>query len=61
MHPRVQPDSLVKDYTKKRWLILALLSVEIEILVTHQVTQINVILYSEDPYYGLVRYSNGEF
>ena len=34
---KVQPDSLVKDYTKKRWLILALLSVEIETLVTHQV------------------------
>jgi hypothetical protein len=34
---KVQPDSLVKDYTKKRWLILALLSVEIEILATHQV------------------------
>ena len=32
-----QPDSLVKDFTKKRWLILSLLSVEIEILVTHQV------------------------
>ncbi len=30
------PDSLVKDYTKKRWLILALLSVEIEQLVTTQ-------------------------
>ena len=46
MYPRVQPDSLVKDYTKKRWLILALLSVEIEILVTHQVTQL-YINYSE--------------
>lgn len=33
-----QPDSLVKDFTKKRWLILSLLSVEIEILVTHQVS-----------------------
>ena len=32
-----QPDSLIKDFTKKRWLILSLLSVEIEILVTHQV------------------------
>ncbi|QQP57676.1 Uncharacterized protein FKW44_002744 [Caligus rogercresseyi] len=29
-------DSLVKDYTKKRWLILSLLSVEIETLVTNQ-------------------------
>ena len=29
-------DSLVKDYTKKRWMILALLSTEIETLVTTQ-------------------------
>lgn len=36
-----QPDSLIKDFTKKRWLILALLSVEIEILVTHQVRVID--------------------
>ena len=30
------PDALVKDYNKKRWLILALLSVEIETVVTTQ-------------------------
>lgn len=29
-------DGLVKDYTKKRWLIMALLSGEIETLVTTQ-------------------------
>jgi len=29
-------DRLSKDYQKKRWLILALLSVDIEVLVTHQ-------------------------
>ena len=29
-------DGLVKDYTKKRWIILALLSTEIESLVTTQ-------------------------
>lgn len=29
-------ESFVKDYTKKRWLILALLSVEIEALVVHE-------------------------
>lgn len=32
----VSADSLVKDFTKKRWLILALLSAEIETLVTTQ-------------------------
>ena len=36
--PRIMsaPDALVKDYTKKRWIILALLSVEIETVVTTQ-------------------------
>ena len=34
--PLSSPDSLVKDYTKKRWIILALLSTEIETLVTTQ-------------------------
>ena len=36
--PRVMtaPDALVKDYTKKRWIILSLLSVEIETVVTTQ-------------------------
>ena len=30
------PDTLVKDYVKKRWIIMALLSTEIETLVTTQ-------------------------
>ena len=29
-------DSLVRDYTKKRWMVMALLSTEIETLVTTQ-------------------------
>ncbi len=34
--PAATADSFVKDYTKKRWLILALLSSEIEGLVVHE-------------------------